>query len=237
VSLMKTSERRPASPSPAPARRGRIEPEMDEPEAPSQLLCAREDRLDLSLRQVGDRVGAVRHGRTGHPGHCNGANGNDEADASQESKLPAVPDRVPRPLAHPAPRLPGRFVVDHTLYDTTSILATIESRYGLAPLGGRDRGVRDLAGVFSARPPGLAREALTDADARVLPPAPDRAGQPHVRPRNRAAALAAAHLVPQDQAGMATQRPPERMDVRVVAVHLAGAPAGAMPEGDPAIPG
>ena len=57
-----------------------------------------------------------------------------------------------------APHLRGRFVVDHTRYDTTSILATIESRYGLAPLGNRDRHVRDLAGVFSARPPGRGRD-------------------------------------------------------------------------------
>ncbi len=28
--------------------------------------------------------------------------------------------------------------VDHTSYDTTSILALIEKRYGLAPLGERD---------------------------------------------------------------------------------------------------
>ena len=32
-----------------------------------------------------------------------------------------------------APRLPGNFVVDSTQHDTTSILATIEHRFGLAP--------------------------------------------------------------------------------------------------------
>jgi len=52
-----------------------------------------------------------------------------------------------------APRLAGDFVVDHTQYDTTSILATIERRYGLAALGTRDAAVNDLSKVFSARSP------------------------------------------------------------------------------------
>jgi acid phosphatase len=38
--------------------------------------------------------------------------------------------------------------VDHTVYDTTSILATIEHRFGLAPLGSRDAAVPDLSSVF-----------------------------------------------------------------------------------------
>ena len=52
-----------------------------------------------------------------------------------------------------APRLSGDFVVDHTQYDTTSILATIEHRYGLAPLGSRDAAVNDLSNVFNAKSP------------------------------------------------------------------------------------
>jgi phospholipase C len=51
------------------------------------------------------------------------------------------------------PRLRGEFVVDHTQYDTTSILTTIEHRYGLAPLGPRDAAVNDFSNVFSARSP------------------------------------------------------------------------------------
>ena len=35
--------------------------------------------------------------------------------------------------------------VDHTPYDTTSILATIERSFGLAPLSSRDRSVNDLS--------------------------------------------------------------------------------------------
>jgi phospholipase C len=50
-----------------------------------------------------------------------------------------------------APRLPGDFVVDGAQHDTTSILATIEHRFGLAPLGTRDAAATDLSTVFSAR--------------------------------------------------------------------------------------
>jgi acid phosphatase len=50
-----------------------------------------------------------------------------------------------------APRLRDDFAVDHTQYDTTSILATIEHRFGLAPLGTRDAAVHDLSSVFRAR--------------------------------------------------------------------------------------
>jgi phospholipase C len=49
------------------------------------------------------------------------------------------------------PFLRGNFVVDHTSYDTTSILATLERRYGLQPLGTRDAAIEDLSNVFGAR--------------------------------------------------------------------------------------
>jgi len=50
-----------------------------------------------------------------------------------------------------SPFLRGNFVVDHTQYDTTSILATIEERYGLAPLSSRDAAVNSLSNVFAAK--------------------------------------------------------------------------------------
>ena len=50
-----------------------------------------------------------------------------------------------------SPFLRGNFVVDHTQYDTTSILSTIEARYGLAPLSTRDAAVNDLSNVFAAK--------------------------------------------------------------------------------------
>ena len=52
-----------------------------------------------------------------------------------------------------SPQLRGDFVVDHTQYDTTSILATIEHRWGVAPLGSRDAAVNDLSNVFTAVAP------------------------------------------------------------------------------------
>jgi phospholipase C len=52
-----------------------------------------------------------------------------------------------------SPHLRGNFVVDHTQYDTTSILATIEHRFGLLPLSSRDAAVNDLGHVFLAESP------------------------------------------------------------------------------------
>ena len=47
-----------------------------------------------------------------------------------------------------APRLPRSFAVDDTVYDTTSILATIEHRFGVDPVATRDAESADLSGVF-----------------------------------------------------------------------------------------
>jgi len=49
-----------------------------------------------------------------------------------------------------APGLRGNFVVDHAQHDTTSILATIEQRFGLPPVATRDAQVASLATVFDA---------------------------------------------------------------------------------------
>ena len=49
--------------------------------------------------------------------------------------------------------LRGDFVVDHASHDTTSIMATIEHRFGLPPVSSRDAAVNDLSSVFSAREP------------------------------------------------------------------------------------
>ena len=49
-----------------------------------------------------------------------------------------------------SPFLRGNFVIDHARYDTTSILATIQKRFGLAALGFRDATVNDLSNVFHA---------------------------------------------------------------------------------------
>ena len=53
-----------------------------------------------------------------------------------------------------APGLRDDFVVDHVQHDTTSIMATIEHRFGLPPVSPRDAAVNDLSSVFTARSPG-----------------------------------------------------------------------------------
>ena len=58
--------------------------------------------------------------------------------------------RIPALVISPFVR--GRRAVDHTQHDTTSILATIEHRFGLPALGTRDAAVADLSSVFSAHP-------------------------------------------------------------------------------------
>jgi acid phosphatase len=52
-----------------------------------------------------------------------------------------------------APHLRHGFVVDHKEHDTTSIVATLEHRFGLKPLTSRDASVRDLSSVFTAPQP------------------------------------------------------------------------------------
>jgi acid phosphatase len=56
--------------------------------------------------------------------------------------------RIPAIIISPLIRDP--FVVDHTEHDTTSIAATIEHRFGLAPVQERDAEANDLSGVFAA---------------------------------------------------------------------------------------
>jgi phospholipase C len=56
--------------------------------------------------------------------------------------------RVPTIIISP---LAKRHFIDHTLYDTTSILATIEHRWHLEPLGTRDAHAHDLRRAFTVR--------------------------------------------------------------------------------------
>jgi phospholipase C len=60
--------------------------------------------------------------------------------------------RVPALIV--SPFLRGNEVIDHTQYDTTSILATIEERFaseGVEPLSSRDAAVNSLSNVFAAK--------------------------------------------------------------------------------------
>ena len=53
--------------------------------------------------------------------------------------------RVPTLIVSPLAR---KGFVDHTVYDTTSILRTLEVRFGLKPLTARDASVADLRNAF-----------------------------------------------------------------------------------------
>ena len=68
-------------------------------------------------------------------------------------------DHVPPPFSDswgPGTRVPAivispfakRGFVDHTTYDTTSVLAFIEHRFGLIPLSSRDAHAADLTNAF-----------------------------------------------------------------------------------------
>ncbi len=57
--------------------------------------------------------------------------------------------RVPALIV--SPFLRGNYVIDHTQYDTTSILATIERLFGLLPMSSRDATVDDLSNVYNAK--------------------------------------------------------------------------------------
>jgi len=57
--------------------------------------------------------------------------------------------RIPAMVISPLLAKPA--AVDHRTFDTTSILATIERHWRLAPLTGRDGSVNDLSSAFSTR--------------------------------------------------------------------------------------
>ena len=65
---------------------------------------------------------------------------------AQHSDIWGPGSRVPTIVISP---LAKRHFVDHTLYDTTSILATIERRWDVAPLGTRDANANDLRRAFT----------------------------------------------------------------------------------------
>jgi len=75
----------------------------------------------------------------------------DENGGRWDHVAPPVADRwgpgtrVPAVIVSPYAK---RGYVDHTPYDTTSILRFIEKRWGLAPLGTRDASVNDLTNAF-----------------------------------------------------------------------------------------
>ncbi len=100
-------------------------------------------------RHVVDLIDAVR----------NGPNWKDTAIIITYDEHGGFWDHVPPPATDkwgPGSRVPTivispfakKHVVDPTVYDTTSILATIEHRWGLDPLSSRDASVADMANAF-----------------------------------------------------------------------------------------
>ncbi len=81
----------------------------------------------------------------------------DENGGSWDSVSPPKGDRwgpglrVPTLIVSPYAK---RGFVDHTIYDTTAILKTIEQRFGLAPLSDRDAAQPDLGNAFDFQQPG-----------------------------------------------------------------------------------
>jgi phospholipase C len=67
--------------------------------------------------------------------------------------------RVPAVIVSP---YVGRGVVDHTVYDHTSLLATVERLYGLEPLTARDAAAAPFDHLFAAAPRGDAPVRLPD---------------------------------------------------------------------------
>ena len=73
----------------------------------------------------------------------------------QGATTPGPHDEMGPGHAHPGADRSRRglqraFAVDHASHDTTSIMATIEHRFGLRPVTARDARVQDLSTVFTA---------------------------------------------------------------------------------------
>ena len=108
---------------------------MDLVQAVENSRCANDTMVVVTYDEFGgqwDHVTPPGQGGTGGPADVFGPS----------TRIPALVI---------SPFLRGSFVVDHTQYDTTSIAATIERRYGLDPLSSRDAAVHDLSRVFQAK--------------------------------------------------------------------------------------
>ena len=91
--------------------------------------------------------------------------------------------RVPTVIISPFAK---KGLVDHTIYDTTAILKLIETRFGLEPLGKRDKGSKDMNAAFEfegwvSAPPDPDRESKPAAEEPENAPAPQ--AQPEAEPK------------------------------------------------------
>ncbi|MGZ4469320.1 MAG: alkaline phosphatase family protein [Nocardioidaceae bacterium] len=116
------------------------------------------------------------------------------ADVSPDTALRGF--RVPAIVISPRAR---RGHVAHSTYDHTSVLKTIEWRWGLAPLTPRDSGARNLAEVLDfSVPPNLAAPKFTVPafTATACPPAPLTGAEQAEWPALKEKALAAGWSLP-----------------------------------------
>ena len=126
-------------------------------------------------------------------------------------------DHVPPPTAPgvsdkwgPGTRVPAIVIspllattgIDHTQYDTTSILATIEHRFDVAPLSSRDAAVNDFSADFLELPKGA---------SQFIPMTPTRIFDTR----------------PGSLVGYTGAKPGPNSNVRVAVTGVAGVPAGA----------
>lgn len=93
-----------------------------------------------------------------------------------------------------SPRIP-KGTVDHTVYDHTSILATLHQLWDLAPLTQRDKVAADVLHLLSATSP------RTDCPTTLSQPVPDAASSPPVAASGQQATSAAVLEKPLPQSG------------------------------------
>ena len=109
------------------------------------------DHLVDLLTAIENRPGRQEHARSSSPTTSSAGSGT----TSRRRHASGISDQFGPGTRVPAlvisPLLDRRFAVDHTSHDTTSIMATIEHQYGLAPLGPRDAAVRDLSADLGLR--------------------------------------------------------------------------------------
>src|SRR5262249_12347032 len=97
------------------------------------------------------------------------------------SSMSGVRARVPTVIISPFAK---KGFIDHTIYDTTAILKLIETRFGLEPLGKRDKCSKDMNAAFEfegrvSAPPDC--ESKPAAEAK-----PESAPAPQAQPRAQA---------------------------------------------------
>jgi phospholipase C len=100
--------------------------------------CAKDTMIVVTYDEFGGQWDHVPP-----PGQAGGPDGPSDA-SGPGTRIPALVL---------GPGLRDDFVVDHTPHDTTSVLSTIEQRYGLEPLSSRDAAAAPLTSVFAAGAP------------------------------------------------------------------------------------